>query len=158
MGAIRTTSRPATALAAKHAPGRVAAVARLAFGGLFTGGSLVHVAIVVTGTETYRHFANTAFLPVVKQAWLSVFMAHAALLGLLLAAFELTVGLLILAGGRKTTLGLLAAVAFHLGLMLFGWGFWAWSVPMLAMLVALLRCDFGNAMGPRRNPRTGERT
>jgi hypothetical protein len=29
---------------------------------------------------------------------------------------------------------------------------------MLAILVALLRCDFGNAMGPRRNPRTGEQT
>ena len=149
MGAIRTTSRPATALAAKHAPGRVAAVARLAFGGLFTGGSLVHIAIVVTGTETYRHFADTAFILFVKQAWLSVFMPHAALFGLLLAALELAVGLLILAGGRKTTIGLLAAIVFHLGLMLFGWGFWFWSAPMLAMLIALLRYDFGNAMRPR---------
>jgi uncharacterized membrane protein YphA (DoxX/SURF4 family) len=97
----------------------------------------------VTGTETYRQFADTAFLPFVKQAWLSVFMPHAALLGLLLAAFELTAGLLILAGGRKTTLGLLGALAFHLGLMLFGWGFWFWSAPMLAVLVALLHYDFG---------------
>jgi hypothetical protein len=47
----------------------------------------------------------------------------------MLAAFELAVGLLILAGGRKTTLGLVAAVAFHLGLMLFGWGFCSWSSP-----------------------------
>jgi hypothetical protein len=69
---------------------------------------------------------------------------------LLLAAFELAVGLLILAGGRKTTLGLVAAVAFHLGLMLFGWGFCFWSVPMLAGLVALLRYDFSNALKPRR--------
>lgn len=156
-GATQTTSRPATARVAEHAPGRVATVARLAFGGLFTGGSLVHVAIVVTGTEAYRHFADTAYIPVVKQAWLSVFMPHAALFGLLLAAFELAVGLLILAGRRKTTFGLGAAVAFHLGLMLFGWGFWFWSVPMLAMLVALLRYDFGNAMGARRNQQTGTR-
>jgi hypothetical protein len=156
MVAAQTTPGPLPARVTEHAPGRVATVARLAFGGLFTGGSLVHVAIVVTGTETYRHFADTVFIPVVKQAWLSVFMPHATLLGLLLATFELTVGLLILAGGRKTTLGLLAAVAFHLGLMLFGWGLWFWSVPMLAMLVALLRHDFGNAMRPRRNPRTGE--
>jgi hypothetical protein len=85
-------------------------------------------------------------------------MPHAALFGLLLAAFELSVGLLILAGGRKTTLGLVAAVAFHLGLMLFGWGFWFWCVPMLAMLVALLRYDFDNPMGPRRNRQTGTRT
>jgi hypothetical protein len=37
-----------------------------------------------------------------------------------------------------------------LGLLLFGWGFWFWSVPMLALLVTLLRYDFGNAMRPRR--------
>jgi hypothetical protein len=118
---------------------------------MFTGGAAIHVAIVITGTETYRHFADTAFIPLVEQAWLSVFMPHAALLGLLLAAFELAVSLLILAGGPKTRLGLLAAIAFHLGLMLFGWGFWFWSVPMLVMLVALLRYDFDNAMRPRRN-------
>jgi hypothetical protein len=150
MVATQTTPRPAPALTSQHLPGRVASVGRLAFGVMFAGGSAVHVAIVVTGTETYRHFADTAFIPFVKQAWLSVFMPQAALLGLLLAAFELAVGLLILAGGRKTALGLLAAQAFHLGLMLFGWGFWLWSVPMLAMLVALLRYDFGNALRPRR--------
>ena len=41
--------------------------------------------------------------------------------------------------------------------MLFGWGFWFWSVPMLALLVALLRYDFSNAMRPRHNQRTGTR-
>jgi len=34
--------------------------------------------------------------------------------------------------------------------MLFGGGFGFWSVPMLALLVRLLRYDFGNAMRPRR--------
>jgi hypothetical protein len=72
--------------------------------------------------------------------------------------FEVAVGLLILAGGPRARLGLLAAVAFHLGLMLFGWGFWCWSVPMLAMLVALLRFDFGNGVRPRRDRRTEMRT
>ena len=134
----QTTSRPAATLATPHRPGRMAMVGRVAFGAMFAGGSAVHVAIVVTGTETYRHFADTAPVPFVKQAWLSVFVPHAALFG------------------RKTTLGLVAAIAF-LGLMLFGWGFWFWSIPMLAMLVALLRYDFGNAMGPRRYRQTGTR-
>jgi hypothetical protein len=147
----QTPPRPAATLAPPHRPGRMARVGRLAFGVMFTGGAAIHVAIVVTGTETYQHFADTAFLPFVKRGWLSVFMPHAALLGLLLAAFELAVGLLILAGGPETRLGLLAAIAFHLGLMLFGWGFWLWSIPMLAMLVALLRFDFGNALGSRHN-------
>jgi hypothetical protein len=129
----------------------------VAFAVMFTGGAAIHVAIVVNGTETYRHFADPAFIPFVKQAWASAFMPHAAVLGLLLAAFELAVGLLILAGARKTTIGLVAAIAFHLGLMLFGWGFWFWSVPMLAMLVALLRFDFGSALGPRHNQRMSRR-
>jgi hypothetical protein len=34
--------------------------------------------------------------------------------------------------------------------MLFGGGFWFWSVPMLALLVTLLRYDFGNVLRPRR--------
>jgi hypothetical protein len=152
---IQTTPRPVTDLARRHLPGRVARGGRLAFGVLFAGGAAVHVAIVVTGTETYRRFADTAFIPFVKQTWQSTFMPNAAVFGLLLATFELTVGLLILAGGRQTTLGLLAAIAFHLGLMLFGWGFWFWSIPMLAMLVALLRYDFGNAIGPRRRMSPG---
>lgn len=150
MVTTQTTPRPATALGTQHQPGGLAGVGRRAFGVMFAGGAAVHVAIVVTGTETYRHFADTAFIPFVKQAWLSVFMPHAALFGLLLAAFELTVALLILAGGQKTALGLLAALAFHLALMLFGWGFWFWSIPMLAMLVPLLRYDFGSTIGPRR--------
>ena len=158
MVTTQTTSRPAATLAPPHRPGWVARMGRLVFGVMFTGGAAIHVAIVLTGTEAYRHFADTAFIPFVKQAWLSVFMPHAALLGLLLAAFELAVGLLILAGGPKTRLGLLAAIVFHLSLMLFGWGFWVWSVPMLAMLVALLRYDLDNPMRPRRNQRTETRT
>jgi hypothetical protein len=150
MVATQTTPRLATVLATRHSPGTMTRVCRLAFAVMFTGGAAIHVAIVVTGTETYRHVADTAFIPFVKQAWLSVFMPHAALFGLLLAAFELVVGLLILAGGRNTTLGLLAALVFHLGLMLFGWGLWFWSLPMVAMLVPLLRDDFGNLWGPRR--------
>ena len=157
MVTTQTTSRPAVTLATQHRPGMLAGVGRLAVGVMFTGGAVVHLAIVVTGTETYRHFADTAFIPFVRQAWVSVFMPHAALLGLLLAAFELAVGLLILAGARKTTIGLVAAIAFHLGLMLFGWGFWFWSVPMLAMLVALLRFDFGNALRSRRDQRMPRR-
>ena len=88
---LQTLTRPGTTMA-RRTPGRAASLGRLGFGLLFAAGAAVHVAIVMTGTETYRHFTNTAFIPLVKQAWLTVFMPHAALLGLLLAGFELTVG------------------------------------------------------------------
>ena len=105
MVATQTTPRLATVLATRHSPGTMTRVCRLAFAVMFTGGAAIHVAIVVTGTETYRHVADTAFIPFVKQAWLSVFMPHAALFGLLLAAFELIVGLLISPADATPPLG-----------------------------------------------------
>ena len=39
--------------------------------------------------------------------------------------------------------------------MLFGGGFRFWSVPMLALLVTLLRYDFGNAIRPQRSTLQG---
>jgi hypothetical protein len=47
------------------------------------------------------------------------------------------------------------ATALTQQLMLFGWGFWVWSVPMLAMLITLPGYDFGNAMGQRRRAPRG---
>jgi hypothetical protein len=59
------------------------------------------------------------------------------------AAGELAIGVAILIGGRWTLLGLIGAIGFHGALMLFGFGFWMWSLPMLALLVALARRSGG---------------
>ena len=103
-------------------------------GRLFLWTSGVHVGIVVADTEFYRPFADGA-LPVVKGAWSSVFMTSPAWWGLAVALGELLIGLTTLRGGRWTLLGLSGAIGFHLCLMLFGWAFWLWSVPMLTVLV-----------------------
>ena len=102
-------------------------------GYLFLWTSGVHVGIVAADTEFYRAFAHGA-LPVVREAWSSVFMASPALWGLAVALGELLIGLATLRGGHWTLLGLSGAIGFHLCLMLFGWGFWLWSLPMLAVL------------------------
>jgi hypothetical protein len=44
-------------------------------------------------------------------------------------------GFFLFTGGVRANAGWAGAVAFHLGLLLFGWGFWLWSVPALAFLV-----------------------
>lgn len=103
-------------------------------GQLFLWTSGVHVGIVVADTEVYRAFADGA-LPVVREAWSGVFMASPVLWGLAVALGEALIGLATLLGGRWTRLGLYGAIGFHLCLMLFGWGFWLWSLPMLAVLV-----------------------
>ena len=123
MVATQTTSRPAATLATPHLPGRMASVGRLAFGVMFTGGAAIHVAIVVTGTETYRQFADTAFIPFVKQAWLSVFMPPGGVVWAAAGRLRAGRGPAHLGRGTQDRPRLLAALAFHLGLMLFGWGF-----------------------------------
>ena len=103
-------------------------------GALFLWTSGVHVGIVAADTEFYRAFADGA-LPVVREAWSGVFMASPVLWGLAVALGELLIGLATLRGGSWTRLGLSGAIGFHLSLMLFGWAFWLWSLPMLAVLV-----------------------
>lgn len=48
---------------------------------------------------------------------------------------------MILSGGRRTQVGLVGAIGFHLALWLFGWGVTVYSVLMLPTLVLLLRAE-----------------
>lgn len=100
---------------------------------LFTGG--IHVGIVAAGPGFYRHFADGALFGLVSSLWRDVFMAHPAAWGLALAAGETVLGLLLLRGGAWARAGWAGVIAFHLALMVFGWGFWLWSVPALSLLV-----------------------
>ncbi|MET3951647.1 hypothetical protein [Arthrobacter sp. UYEF36] len=100
---------------------------------LFTGG--IHLGIAAADPEFYRHFADGALLPFITSAWQSVFMANPSAWGLALSLGEVALGLLLLRGGAWATVGWAGVIAFHLGLMLFGWGFWLWGVPALAFLV-----------------------
>ena len=43
--------------------------------------------------------------------------------------------------GRRTQLGYVAAIAFHVALLSFGWGFYVWSVPMIGAFSLLLRAE-----------------
>lgn len=138
----RPAANAATAPDAGHGPlpGRAAESGRRTglpgriVGGffLFTGG--VHLGIVAAGTELYRHFADGALFPFISAVWRDVFMANPALWGMSLSLGEVVFGLLLFRGGAWASAGWAGIIAFHLGLMLFGWGFWLWSVPALAFL------------------------
>jgi hypothetical protein len=96
----------------------------------------IHIGIVGADAQQYRHFADGA-LPLVRTAWRDVFIANPSAWGLAVAAGELLIGIAILVGGRWIRLGLVGAIGFHVALMLFGFGFWVWILPMLVLLVAL---------------------
>jgi hypothetical protein len=65
---------------------------------------------------------------------------HLLLIGLLVA-FEATVGLLVLSGGRRTQVGYVCTIGFHLALWLFGWFETVYCLVMLPALVLLLRAE-----------------
>jgi hypothetical protein len=101
---------------------------------LFTAG--IHVGIVAADTESYRPFAEGALFGAIREAWDAVFMAHPTFWGLVLAAGEVVLGLLLLAGGRWARIGWAGVIAFHLALLLFGWWAWAWCLPALVLVTA----------------------
>lgn len=112
---------------------------------LFTSG--VHLGMVAADIEVYRHFADGSMIPFVRDAWTDVFMAHVVLWALLVMTGELAMALLLLRGGPPAKVGWVGVIAFHLALMLFGWGFWVWSVPALVFLVWAARRDWPSLGG-----------
>ena len=113
---------------------------------LWTSG--IHVGIVAADPAFYRHFADGSLLPGLTAVWDSVFMAHAAASGLVVATGEALLAALLLGPRRWHRLGWAGTIAFHLALLCFGWGFWLWSVPALAVLVRGAVADRASTEGP----------
>jgi len=124
---------------------RATTIGRRIVGGLFlvTGG--VHLGLVAADPQIYAPFADHGLFGFVRSGWRDIVMAEPAAWGLLAAAGEILLGVLLLTGGRAARWGWAGAIGFHVLLMLFGWGFWAWSLPVLVVLVVLARPDFTEA-------------
>ena len=101
----------------------------------------VHLGLVTADPQVYRHFADGGLFLFVRDGWHEVVMSAPAVWGLLLMAGEVTLGALLIIGGRAARWGWYGVVAFHLLLMLFGFGVWLWSIPALVLLVSLARRD-----------------
>jgi len=102
---------------------------------LITGG--INVGLAVARPHIYDPFADRALFDWVRAAWRTTFATHPAPWAGALAAGEVLVGVALLSGGRWALAGYAAVVAFHLALMCFGFGFWMWSVPVLAAIVPI---------------------
>ncbi|MET1061007.1 MAG: hypothetical protein ABWX84_15505 [Nocardioides sp.] len=110
-------------------------------GGLFLVTAGIHVGLVSADAQVYRHFADGGLFPFVREGWQDIVMTHPAFWGLMLAAGELVIGTLLMVGGPAARWGWVGAIIFHVLLMVFGFGFWLWSVPALVVLVVLARYD-----------------
>lgn len=130
-----------------HRSERARLVGRWALGALFVlAGALVNAWYLLTDVD-YGGFADASFIPFVRDTWQSVVAPNQTLFIWLLVAFEAVVGTLVVTGGRRTRFALIAIMGFHVALLLFGWFFWAWSLPMLGALALLLRAEAATEAG-----------
>ncbi len=130
-----------------HAPTRVrgergTSLGAAAVGGFYLVMGGVHLGIVAADPTTYEGFAERGLFGFVRTGWADIVMAHPAAWGLLLMAGEVTLGILLLLGGRAARLGWIGVITFHVLLLLFGWWAWVWAVPALALLLSLARRDW----------------
>ena len=142
----------AAAVRAARSP-RARRAGRLAVGVLYIGaGALVNAAFLARGDD-YEKFADGSYIHYVRDTWRSLVVPNHDVFISTLIVYELAVGVLVLSGGRRTQLGLVGALGFHVALLSFGWGFYLWSLPMLVALALLLRAERQSATsGPQTNP------
>jgi hypothetical protein len=97
--------------------------ARLFFASWYLLGSLVHFKFGLTNNQIYARFGTTCLLPACRSVWTTLVMSNITLFVLLLAAFEMATGFLILSKGRYVKAGFVASVVFNLFLVLLGLGY-----------------------------------
>jgi hypothetical protein len=115
-------------------------IGRVAVGMLMLlGGAIFNAVNLALGD--YAGFADQAHFGWVTDAWRGIVAPNQYVFIGLLVAFEAVVGVLILSGGRRTQLGLIGAIGFHVALWLFGWFVTIYSLIMLPALVLLLRAE-----------------
>ncbi len=127
---------------------RAARVGRIVVAVLYlAAGALVNAVFLLTGTD-YADFADGSYIPFVRDTWRSLVVPNHDFFIWVLVAFEAAVGMLVLRGGKRAQLGLAAAIAFHVALLSFGWGFYLWAVPMIGALSLLLRAERRRTQAP----------
>jgi len=103
--------------------GTWANAARLFFAPWYLLGSLVHVWYGLTNNRVYAALGRTPVFEVTRTLWFSVVMPHITFYALLLALFEISVGILILSKGKLVWIGLAMSIVFNLFLVQLGLGF-----------------------------------
>jgi uncharacterized membrane protein YphA (DoxX/SURF4 family) len=95
--------------------------------------------------ELYRDIAEELAWPGVAALMSSIVVPRAGVFALALAAFEITVGLLMMTSGRKARVALWCAVAFMLGLLPIVSYYALANLPLVVLALVLLRRDEGLA-------------
>jgi hypothetical protein len=124
---------------------------------MLLGGAAVNASFLISGA-TYADFADEAKFAWVAHAWRAVVPGNYALWIGLLIAFEAVTGILILSGGWPTRVGLVCAIAFHVGLgVFFTWFLTYYAAIMIVGMALLLRAEWRRTTAPGWAPRPAHR-
>jgi hypothetical protein len=83
-------------------------------------GALLHIYLALFQPEIYNNFGNTAWIPAYGFVWRVVVMPNILYFALTLAAFELTVGMLLIGKGEYVKYALAASIMFNIFLVQLG--------------------------------------
>jgi hypothetical protein len=121
--------------------------ARLGFGAFFLAMATYNATITLpNAAESYKDIADNLAWPGVDWLLLHLVVPAAVPLTVLLIAFEVGVAVLVLSKGRRVRVGLLAAIAFMVGLApLLSWYELA-NVPLVALALLLLGRDYTRSL------------
>jgi hypothetical protein len=114
------------------------------FGLVFILAAAANIVLVSVSGSSYSSFADASMLGFVRDTWHSVVATHVTTFIPLLAVFEIFTGLMLMGRGFLVVIGLIAAIAFHVALLCFGWGFWLYCLPVLVVLALMLRAELRN--------------
>ena len=116
-------------------------LATAASAGLYLGGAVFNALLTVPeARDVFESFRDTAWLGPYRWLIDNVILSAPTACAVALAAFELTLGVAIIAGGRPRRVALVAATAFVIGLIpSLSWPYWTANVGLAALQVAFLR-------------------
>ena len=95
-------------------------VIRLLIAPWYLLGWVIHVYLGLFNPEIYRSFGKTSLIPMFAQFWDGVVMPQITVFAILLAAFELVVGILLISKQRWVKIGLALSITFNLFLVQLG--------------------------------------
>ncbi len=98
------------------------------FGFIFIGGGIVHIILGRLSPDDYAVFALTPPFEWMKTLWTEFAIPNIGWLTLLLAAYEITAGVLVFLSGRKVRIGAILMLVFLVLITLNGYGWETASV------------------------------
>ena len=102
---------------------RYRTVVRSVFAVVFVAGGVSHIALGRVGAEGYAVFGHSALWGWLAHVWGSFVMPHIGVLTLVLAVFEIAVGVFLLLDRGRVRCAVMAILAFFAFILVLGYGF-----------------------------------